>query len=307
MRRVRKRAIMALIGIGVFLTYAAGALGAYVLIATVWSNPETRVTTVLALVGSSILFGFLGYLFGTKQLLSGLDVQLLPRQQAPALHDRVDHLTEQMAVDRPTLYVAHLGSPNALAIDSARSSAIVIDPSLLRLLDLSEQEAIIAHELAHLETYDGLIQTLAYSCLRTVVGVLFVFLSPLLLVLTGFFRSVMYVRGRSGGWPAAGLSTLYRMLAYSVSMVLLFLTLLVRAHSRRREFAADDRAAAVTGNPRALATALYRIQHVTSDRWSLLSPLYIDGTDDNTLGRMLSTHPPMKQRIKRQLERSGTK
>lgn len=306
MRRVQDRMLMMLIGVGVFVIYSLAGFGAYLLVAAVWSNPETRLTTVLIVGGVTICFGLLGYLFGTKQLLAGLDARPLSRQERPALHDRIDRLAGEMAVDRPTVYLAQLGSPNAIAVGGLRSGAIVIDPSLLRLLDLAEQEAIVAHELAHLETYDGLVQTLAYSCLRTLVGILFLFFAPLLLIATGFFRAVMLVRGRPGGWPAAGLSTLYRLLAYAVFAVLGVLTLVVRAHSRRREFAADDRAAAVTGNPRALASALYRIHQTTDGRWSLLSPLYIDGTDDNSLARLLSTHPPMQQRIERQLERSLT-
>jgi heat shock protein HtpX len=304
MRRVRARITLALIGIGVFVTYAAAAVGAYLLVAAVWSDPNTRITTALLLVGTTIFFGLLGYLFGTRQLLTGLDARPFPRQQSPDLHDRIDRLAGEMAVERPNLYVAQLGSPNAFAVGGVRSGAVVVDPSLFRLLDLSELEAIIAHELAHLETYDGLIQTLAYSCLRTFVGVLFLILSPVILLSIGFFRAFILFRGRPDGWPAVGLSTLYRVLASGVSAVLIALTLLVRAHSRRREFAADDRAVAVTGNPRALASALYRIHRATDDRWNLLSQLYIDGHEDNSLSRLLSTHPPMEQRIERLLGRS---
>jgi heat shock protein HtpX len=290
----------------VFVTYAAGAVGVSLLVAAVWSDPEIRVTTALALGGTTILVGLLSYRFGTSQLLSGLDARELPRRQFPVVYETIDRLTQRMAVDSPTLYVARLGSPNALAVGGVRSGALIVDPSLLRLLSAAEQEAIFAHELAHLEHYDGLIQTLAYSCLRTVVGVCLLLLAPIALLLAGFSHAVALFRGQPETWQATSISTLYRVLVYGISGVLVVLTLLIRAHSRRREFAADDRAADVTGNPQALASALARIHRTTTDRWTLLSTLYIDGHDENPLTRLLSTHPPMEERIARQRHRDTT-
>jgi heat shock protein HtpX len=84
------------------------------------------------------------------------------------------------------------------------------------------------------------------------------------------------------------------------------ITLLLFAHSRKREYAADERAAEVTGNPVALARALAKIHRATSPDRGLRSLLYIHGDergDDSR--RLLSTHPPVYERIDRLVEMAG--
>lgn len=86
--------------------------------------------------------------------------------------------------------------------------------------------------------------------------------------------------------------------------MLLSLTLLVRAHSRRRELAADDRAVEVTGDPAAPARALRRIRRATDPGGGLFATLYVSGEgDEHPLTRLLSTHPDVNERIDRLADR----
>lgn len=299
MFRLGIRALMALIGVAVFLVYAAGAALVYLLLVAVWTDPTSRAVAIASVVALTLLFGLLSYRFGTRQLLVGLDANELPRARAPWLYASLERLCERMELDVPTVYVASLEAPNALALGGFRSGALVLDPSLFRLLDAEELEAIVAHELAHLESYDGLVQTVAYSCFRTIVGLLTLLFLPVLLLAAGLGRGIAWLRGDPSGWPATGIRTLYLVIGSAVSLVLVALTVLIRTHSRRREFAADDRAAEVTGNPRALANALYRIEQASKRRWSLLSPLYVVDESEDPLLRWFSTHPPVEERIQR--------
>nr|WP_231754677.1 hypothetical protein [Halapricum sp. CBA1109] len=52
----------------------------------------------------------------------------------------------------------------------------------------------------------------------------------------------------------------------------------------------------------ALASGLRKIQRATNADRSLLSTLFVDGDEEGTLTRLLSTHPPMDDRIDRLLE-----
>ncbi|MFB6267274.1 MAG: M48 family metalloprotease [Halodesulfurarchaeum sp.] len=93
---------------------------------------------------------------------------------------------------------------------------------------------------------------------------------------------------------------LRRWLARATLGILLLLTLGVRAHARTREFAADGRAADVTGKPRTLARALRGIKRATQRHRRLLSPRFIPGEDDqDSRIRALSTHPSLTDRIER--------
>ena len=67
---------------------------------------------------------------------------------------------------------------------------------------------------------------------------------------------------------------------------------------RRVQYAADDRAATVTGDPVALARALRRIERATEPPRGLLAPLYVRGEED-AWTELFSTHPPYADRIAR--------
>ncbi|WP_126661083.1 M48 family metallopeptidase [Haloterrigena salifodinae] len=304
-RSTGTRFLMVAVGCLLLLTYLGVAGIGYLALATLWRAAPGPATTALVVVGTGLLVGYLSYRFGTLAVLSRLEAVELPRSRAPKLYYRLDRLEERMGVGAPTIYVAQLPAPNAFAIGSARSGAIVLDRSLLRFLTVDELEGLLAHELAHLEGYDAFVQTLALSVFQTVAGLLFLLVSPLLLATVGAARAIAWMRGRPGAWPHTIFGRLLRRLERGVQLAFLLVTLAVRAHSRRREYAADDRAAAVTGNPLALARALRKIQRVADPRRGLLSPLYVH-TEDDDWTRLFSTHPDTSERVERLVERART-
>ena len=297
------RLLMAAVGVALFLVYALLAAVSYHLIAAFLRGltGTELLTTAALVVGLTLAFGYLSYRYGTARLLAALDARRLPPERAPALYDRLDELADSVGVEPPTVAVARMEMPNALAVGAGRAGVIVLDGRLFRLLDADELEGILAHELAHLESRDSLVQTLAYSLARTLVGVLTVLLFPVALLLDGLSTALAWLRGRpTEGSP--GVDRLRVTVARAVLSVLVVLTLLVRAHSRRREFAADERAAEVTGRPLALARALRTIERASRPAGGLLATLYIHAEESDPLSRMLSTHPPMDDRIERLVE-----
>ena len=297
------RLLMAAVGVTVFVVYAALALASYLLIAA-FLRGLTRtefLTTAALVVGLTLALGYFSYRYGTAGMLDALDARTLSPERAPALYGRLEDLTDRMGVGTPTVAVARMEMPNALAVGGGRDGVIVLDVRLFRLLDGAELEAILAHELAHLEGRDSLVQTLAYSLARTLVSALTVLLLPVALLLGGLSRALAWLRGRpTEGSP--GVDLLRAAVGRAVLSVLVVLTLLVRAHSRRREFAADERAVKVTGRPLALARALRIIERASRPAGGLLATLYIHAEESDPLTRMLSTHPPMDERIERLVE-----
>jgi heat shock protein HtpX len=304
MRQLGVRLLMAAVGVSLLVLYLGAAALGVVVLTTVFSSRTDVVTTVALVAGLTLVFGLFSYRFGTMQLLASLDAVELDRDRGAGLYRRLDRLAASMAVDTPTVFVAQMQLPNALAVGTARRGALVFDRSLLWLLSPAEFEAILAHELAHLESHDSLVQTLAYSVMRTLVGVVLVVLLPFVLVVTGFGQAFGWLSGRPTEWHTSPLGRLRARTGQAVALLFVVLTLLIRAHSRRREFAADDRAVEVTGDPLALARALRRLEQVSQPMWGIRAPLTIYGTDDTLLGRLLSTHPPMDDRVERLLEQA---
>ncbi|WP_435364446.1 M48 family metallopeptidase [Haloarchaeobius sp. DYHT-AS-18] len=271
---------------------------------SLWLSRPDPVLFTAALLGSSLVFGYASYRGGTARLLSSLDAVDLPRERAPQLHARVDGLADRMGIVRPQLLIAQMHAPNALALGGRKRGVVVLDASLFRLLSLDELETIVAHELAHLESRDSLVQTLGFSVGQTLSGFVFLLLLPVGLFVAGFRRALRWVRGERPRPFSEHLTRTHAQVASAVMVVMLVLTLALRAHSRRREIAADDRAVAVTEKPMALARALARIERASEPPGGLLSSLYIHGTEEGTLTRLLATHPPMQERIERLVERA---
>ena len=305
MRRLALRFSMLLVGVSVFAVYAGGAYLSLLLLRSLWVDGLSPEVTVAVVVGTALCVSYLSYRVGIQRTLASLDAVALDQRRAPTVHGWLDAFAERMAVGRPTLYVATMQAPNALALGSRGSGAVVLDRALFRLLDRAELRAIVAHELAHLESRDSLVQTLALGLFRTLFGVVLLALFPVSLLLTGVARGLAWAAGRPRGWEENPVARLRRAVGRVLLGVFVAVTLLVRAHSRRREFAADDRAVEVAGDPLALARALRKIERASSVEWSLLSPLYVhDDEDESRWTRLLSTHPPVDDRVDRLVARA---
>ncbi|WP_202614483.1 M48 family metalloprotease [Halostella litorea] len=304
MRRFGVRLLMALVGVCLLGLYLAVGVALVELLAVLFPGRPDLTVLVGGMVGSALFFGYLSYRVGTRRLVTGLGAVELPRERAPWLYRRLDGLRAEMAVGDPRVFVASLPSPNALAV-GAGEGVVILDRDLFRILDGDELEGILAHELAHLETRDALVQTLGSSLVETLSGVLFLLLFPVGLFLAGLRRVGTWIAGRRPEPFDRHLVRVHYRVSQFVVVLLLALTLALRAHSRRREFRADDRAVEVTGDPLALARALSRIRDAARPRQGPLSSLYIYGQEEeDALTRLLATHPPMDDRIERLVERT---
>ena len=296
---------MAVVGLSVFAGYLAGAYLSYRVILLLWSRRPGLTVAVATVSLLALLLGAASYRYSTGRLLAALDATPLPRERAPELYRRLDRLTERMRVGDPELSVARMRVPNAFAIGDRRRGVVVFDRALLSLLSADELEALLAHELAHVESYDGFVQTLAYSAFSTVVELLFVLLLPVVLLVTGASHAAAWLCGRPTEPDRGPGGRARRWIEGGVLLALLLVTITIRAHSRRREYAADDRAAAVTGDPLALARALRTIDRAAEPRWGIVAPLYVHTDDEDGLLRLLSTHPPIDDRIERLAARAA--
>ncbi|MFC6989358.1 M48 family metallopeptidase [Haloplanus sp. GCM10025708] len=303
MRRLVTRSLMAVTGAAMLFVYAVAALAVYRLVLFLWRQRPDPVTTAVVVVGLSLTFGYVSYRLGTARILSALDATELSRTRAAGFYDRIDALTDEMDVDAPRVLVARMQSPNALSLGGPSEGDVVLDDSLFRLLDADELEAIVAHELAHLERRDSLVKTLGYSLSQTVVGLFVLLLLPVTVILTGFARGLTYLRGGDPADLRRITARVQTAVAGVVVLLLFVFTFALQAYSRRREYAADRRAADVTGDPLALARALAKIRRASTPG-GLLSMLYIHGEEEGTLTRLLASHPPMEERIERLADRA---
>jgi heat shock protein HtpX len=295
---VGRRLLMVLVGVAALVWHAVAA--AVVLWALVVAfSADVPPTTALGVVAAvTVVLGYLNYRVGTARVLAQLHAVPLEPRSAPRAYRVLETLADRMGVEPPTLYVARMPVPNAVSLGGP-GGAVVFDESLFRILSAAEFEAVLAHELAHIENRDSLVQSLSFAVGRTLVGFLAVLVLPAALLARGWNRLFAWARGRP---DAASEAALHERIGRLVLVAFVALTLVVRARSRKREFAADDRAVEVTGDPLVLARALRKLQRAREPR-GLLAPL--SGRREEPDGhRWFSTHPAMDDRIERLRQRA---
>ncbi|MFC4945000.1 zinc metalloprotease HtpX [Pseudonocardia sp. GCM10023141] len=257
------------------------------------------VYALVALTGSVVLVlliagGFLlvQFWFSDRIALYAMHATVVTPEQEPRLHGLVDRLCATAAMEKPAIAVAATDLPNAFATGrSSRHAVLCVTDGLLRRLDTEELEGVLAHELSHVAHRDVAVMTVA-SFLGVLAG---------LVMRMGFFSSLVGGRGRRDNTAVVVLSVLVVSGAvYGISF------LLTRALSRYRELAADRAAAMLTGQPSVLASALIKVSDdiariptrdlrtVQPFNAFLFAPALGTGIG---LAGLLSTHPPLQQRL----------
>ncbi len=206
----------------------------------------------------------------------------LPKDESQ-LSSLVDVLSYRAELPRrPDLYVIPSMTLNAFAAGSRSHSAIAVTEGLLRRLSLAETAGVLAHEISHIRNNDLLVMGFA-----DVITRLLQLMSYAALGLAAF-NVFSYARGEDMiSWWAV----LFLYLAPALS------SLLQLGLSRAREFEADRNAAALTGDPSALASALRRLETYTGHFWEdLMFPVPARRVPHPSL---LRSHPDTEDRIGR--------
>jgi heat shock protein HtpX len=178
---------------------------------------------------------------------------LAPPSSRPATGSSTNWRAAPTCRQPPRLYVVPSKMMNAFAVGRREESAIAITDALARNLTTRELAGVLAHEISHVAAEDVKVMAFADMVSR--------FTS--LMSTVGLFSLVFNLVGFAGGYgaqvPWEGVIVL--LAAPSVG------GLLQMALSRTREFDADLNAAALTGDPDGLASALAKLERAQGRMW----------------------------------------
>ncbi|ELZ16203.1 zinc metalloprotease HtpX [Natrinema thermotolerans] len=261
---------------------------------------------ITAYVGGGLLvfglffggFSLVQYYFSDTLTLKSMGAKTVSADEYPQLHASIERLSQQADLPKPKVAVVDSNTPNAFATGrNQKNAAVCVTTGILNTLEQDELDGVLAHELAHVKNRDMMVMTIA-SFLSTIA---------FMMVRWGAFFGGGHRRGgdRQGGGGIV-VAILVSLLVWIISY------LLIRALSRYREYAADRGAAAITGNPSALASALLKISgemdKVPKDdlrEEAEMNAFFIIPIKSGVVGRLFSTHPPTEKRVEqlRDLER----
>lgn len=217
-----------------------------------------------------------------KIVLSMHGAREVDAQSAPEFYGLVRELAQRAGLPMPKVYLIDQDAPNAFATGrNPDNAAVAATTGLLAMLNRDEIAGVMAHELGHVKNRDTLIMTMV----ATIAGAI-----SMLANFGLFFR---------GGDNNGNHNIVATLLAVIVAP---FAAMIVQmAISRTREYGADKAGAEISGNPRALASALAkisgmaeRIPNPVAERNPAAAQLYIVPAH---VSEMFSTHPATEKRI----------
>src|SRR6266513_552376 len=229
----------------------------------------TALTVLMLFVGrlvagtSGMMFAFIlalgmnffSYWFSDKIALAMAGAKEASESEAPELHSVVNSLAMYARLPKPRVYVINSDSPNAFATGrDPKHAAVAVTSGLLRILDRTELEAVLSHELGHIRNRDTLIMTVTATIAGAIT--LVAHMAQWALIFGGF-------GGRDDDRGGAG------DLVVGLLMIILApiaATIIQLAISRAREFEADATGARISGHPLELANALEKLEATVQAR-----------------------------------------
>ncbi|ELY68767.1 heat shock protein HtpX [Natrinema versiforme JCM 10478] len=243
---LRARMVAAVLGLAVVtLGLLAGVWGVFYGVLSFLGFAFASHVAAVTTAGTLVTIGYLEYRhLETIERLA--DAHPVDRETAPELYETTTRVAAQLGVPVPTIAVSERDVPEAMAVGFRPESVhLVLSLGALDALEgQAELEAVIAHELAHVRNRDAMVMTavsvpvvLADGLKSRIDRIDDPGWAVIITVPLGFLSAGVWIVGR---------------------------TITARL-SRVRERAADRAAAAVTGSPAALASALRRLDREVAD------------------------------------------
>lgn len=238
----------------------------------------------------ALLMNVGSYWFSDKIVLKLYKSRQPSSQEYPELYSLVSRLSQSASLPMPKIYLIPSESPNAFATGrNSQHAVIAVTQGILRLLNSSELEGVLAHEIAHIKDRDILISSIA----ATLAGVI--------MMIASMARWAAIFGGFGGSDDDDGGILGFVVLAFLAPLAALIIQLAI---SRSREYLADSTGARIAGNPLGLASALEKLDSASKKIPIKANPatshlFIVNPLAGKSLMRLFSTHPPTAERIAR--------
>jgi heat shock protein HtpX len=247
-----------------------------------------------AMIGS-VVYALFTYFAGSRMALAVNGAQEIKKSDDPRLWRIVENLSITNGLPMPRVFIMQDQGLNAFATGrDPEHSAVCATTGLLDVLDDSELEAVMAHEMGHVKNYDIRVSMIVFA------------LTAVISLIADFIMHMVWFRGSDDESP----NPLFLVAGIAAAIVApLVATMIQLAISRQREYLADATGAMTTRYPDGLIRALRKIQQGGSatrrTNTATAHLFFANPLRGKGLASLFSTHPPIEERIAR-LEQMGT-
>ena len=253
------------------------------------------VTISYAVLIGAVIYAIFQYFAASALAVAATGAHEIEKKDNPRLYRVVENLSITLGMPMPKVYLIQDQAPNAFATGRNPKHAVVAATTgLLEIMDDRELEAVMAHEMGHVQNYDIRVSMIAFGLVSAIA-----LLSDL--VLRMFFF---------GGRRESNINPVILIIGIIVIVLAPIVALLIQmAISRQREYLADASGVLTTRDSDALARALEKLGQYgrpMQKQNSAAAHLFIsDPLKPGPIAKLFSTHPPLAERIKRLRENEG--
>jgi heat shock protein HtpX len=270
--------ILAALGYVVNLLWGGGGDGNYLLFYCV-------------VIGAG-LYTLIQFFAAGSQALSITGAREIQRADNPRLWNIVENLSITTGLPMPKVYIINDPAPNAFSTGrDPKHASVAATTGILDLMDDSELQGVMAHEMGHIQNYDIRVSTLVFG-LVVAIG----FIADIALRLSFFGGNNR--NNNSGGNPIV---LVIGIAALVISPIVA--AVIQAAISRQREYLADASSAMITRNPPELESALAKLgqygRPVARQNSSMAHMWVADPNKPGFISKIFGTHPPIPDRIAR--------
>lgn len=238
-------------------------------------------------IGVAAVYAIIQYFLASKLAVAMNGAQQIEKRDNPRLYRIVENLAITNGMPTPKVYIINDPAPNAFATGRNPKHAIVAATTgILDVMDDRELEAVMAHEMSHVQNYDIRVSMIAFGLVSAIA------------ILSDIALRMFFFSDNRNANPI--------ILVVGIVLIILapIIAVMVQmAVSRQREYLADASGVMTTRDSEGLASALEKLgqygrpmkhQNTASAHLFISNPL-----KPGFFSKMFSTHPPLEERVAR--------
>lgn len=255
------------------------------LVSAFYGNP----TITYWVIGGAAIYAFIQYFIASKLALAMSGAHEIEKKDSPRLYRIVENLSITLGLPTPKIYLIQDAAPNAFATGRDPKHAVVAATTgLLEVMDDRELEAVMAHEMGHVQNYDIRVSMIAFG-LVSAIGIL----ADVILR--------MFVFGNNRDNNVNPVVLVVGLIVIILAPIMA--TIVQLAISRQREYLADASGVMTTRDSEGLASALEKLQSygqpMKRQNTSTAHLFFNNPLKTGFFAKLFSTHPPLQDRINR--------